>query len=68
MNLPGALPNIWEIAVTFATKHEETAIPASEAKVLIENLQELDAAAFKTDIKLLQEFMSFQVRNPSPLD
>jgi len=65
--LPSDLPNLWEVAITFATKNEECSIAGSEIKVLMENLHELDAAAFATDESLLWELMQFQVPRYKPL-
>ena len=52
--LPNDLPNYWNIAVQFATNGKQSHLTPDQAKVLVENLHELDAKAFDTDRELLQ--------------
>ena len=59
-HLPTDLPNLWEVAVNFATSSKDP-ICAKDAKIIIENLHELDAKAFDTDKKLMQDLIKFQV-------
>lgn len=57
----------WEVVVNFATDHgSKDAISTEEAKILIENIQELDKAVFGNDTELVQELIKFQV-NSKPL-
>lgn len=67
VNLPDDLPNLWDVVVQFATKDEDYSIPSNDIKMLMENIQELDSAAFTTDLKLLQELMKFQIPRHKPL-
>jgi hypothetical protein len=67
VNLPDTFPHRWEVAVAFATKDEEHSIPTIDARIMMENLEELDAAAFATDRKLLQELMGIQGSKQKPL-
>ena len=47
--LPKDLPNVWEIAVEFATNgnHSRSQVTSEQVKVFIENIQLLDARALK---------------------
>ena len=67
VSLPDDLPNVWTIVVQFATKNEDCSISANEIRVLMENIQEVDSAAFTTDSELLQELMKFQIPKQKPL-
>ena len=67
VNLPADLPNLWDVVVQFATKDEDCSLSSSDIKVLLENIEELDSAAFTTDSKLLQELMKFHVPRQKPL-
>ena len=64
--LPNDLPNYWNIAVQFATCGKQAYLTPDQAKMLVENLQELDAKAFDTDRELLQQLMEFQVSVSKP--
>lgn len=68
-SLPPDLPNLWGFAVQFATRGKESksVISADQAKVLIENLHELDAAAFASDRQLFQDLVEFQTDTSKPL-
>ena len=57
VHLPEDLPNLWEIAISFSTG-KQSSVSSSDIKLLIENLKEIDAAAFTKDDELLQELMS----------
>lgn len=61
--LPPDLPNIWGIAVEFATKGRESknSISAKQAQVFMDNLHDLDAAAFQSDEKILLELIEYRV-------
>lgn len=66
--LPSDLPDLWGVAVEFATRTKaKSTITAAQARVFVENLQELDRVAFSTDRKLLQELLTFNVPNKKPL-
>ena len=69
MNLPKDLPNLWGVAVEFATWGQETrhTLNAEQAKLLVQNVQELDLLAFDSDKKLLEDLMVFQVPKCKPL-
>lgn len=63
--LPKDLPNIWELAVQFATKNKGNAsINAETVKLLAENLQELDYLAFESDQKLFYQLLEFPTQKP----
>lgn len=64
--LPNDLPNYWNIAVQFATCGNQSYLTPDQAKVLVENLHELDAKAFDTDRELLQQLMELQVSASKP--
>lgn len=68
-NLPDDLPNVWKVAFEFAIKDttREDDITAERSQLLMENLQEFDAAAFATDRKLLQDLMEFQIPKYKPI-
>ena len=67
--LPLDLPDLWGVAIEFATRRREerSIITPNEAKMLIENLQELDTAAFATDRHLLQELIESKMNKSKPL-
>ena len=68
-SLPQDLPNMWGIAVEFATRGKESrnAVTPQQAKLLVENLRELDSLAFASDRQLLQELVEFQVNKLRPM-
>ena len=67
VHLPEDLPNLWEIAISFSTG-KQSSVSSSDIKLLIENLKEIDAAAFTKDDELLQELMSLpSVKSSKPL-
>ena len=68
-HLPTDLPNLWGVAVEFATKDQESrdSITKAQAKVLVENIQKLDALAFSTDRKLLGDLVDLEIPNCKPL-
>ena len=63
IHLPQDLPNLWGVAVEFATNGKESrdAINAQQAQLFMENMRSLDVAAFSTDRHLLQDLVEFQV-------
>lgn len=65
VQLPSDCPNFWDVVVRFATKEHTSkdTITAQEAKVLIENLHDLDEAAFETDEKLTEEILKFKMKS-----
>ena len=69
-SLPGDLPNLWDVAVEFSTRHRGTkcsSITAEEARLLAENLEELDAMAFSMDKQLQKELNNFTITAKKPL-
>ena len=68
-HLPSSFPNLWEVAVEFATegKGSQDKLTAEQAKMLMENIQELDALAFRTDHQLLHELLNTGGRLKKPL-
>lgn len=66
VHLPKDTPNYWELVLQFAMK-KPPSISIDKFKVLVENLQELDATAFATDKVLLQELMEKQSVKGKPL-
>ena len=69
--LPDGFPNRWEVATKFAFNRSQTKgsclPPAENTQVFVDNLQELDAAAFSTDRELLLELMSVRDSKDRPL-
>ena len=67
-HLPTDLPNYWKIVADFATEEEsQDYISVEQVRVLLENLQELNCAAFKTDTQLLKELVEFPLSNDRPI-
>ena len=64
--LPPDLPNIWGVAVEFATRGKESrnSISADQAQLFSDNLRTLDVAAFETDDSVLSELIAFKVMCP----
>ena len=62
--LPPDLPNLWGIAVEFATQGKESRnqVTAEQVKVFVENIHALDATAFQTDDVILQDLVKFMVK------
>ena len=58
-HLPPELPNIWGIAVEFATAGKVNAIDAMTAKSIIDNVEAFDKCALKTDDCLLKELVEW---------
>lgn len=67
--LPPDLPNLWGVAVEFATRGKESrnVISPKQAQVFVENLHELDSAAFSTDKQLFKDLAGFQTDRRKPL-
>ena len=66
--LPTDLPNYWKIVLDFATEEEnQDSVSVEQVRVLLENLQELNCAAFKTDTQLLKELVEFPLSNNKPI-
>ena len=67
-NLPRDLPDLWEVAVEFATgqKIRTNSITATEAQIFWENLEELDALAFSTDRELQKQVIHVTVPSKNP--
>ena len=55
--LPQDLPNLWGIAVEFATqgKGSRNQVTSEQVQVFVDNIQALDATVFQTDNVILQE-------------
>ena len=68
-HLPSDLPDLWEVAVEFATGHKvsKSTVTATQAQVFMENLEDLDALAFATDRKLQKKLISFTVPTKKPV-
>lgn len=64
--LPRDLPNIWDLAVEFATtkSKSDATINAETAKILAQNLQELDSLAFESDEKLFHQLLGIPSQKP----
>lgn len=63
--LPEDLPNKWYMAVEFSVKDKKSAgVNAETAKVLGENLLELDTLAFSSDKTLFLQLLQFPKKNP----
>ena len=56
-HLPSDFPNPWGVAVELATEGKDK-LTAEQAKMLMENVQELDALAICTDQQLLDELIT----------
>ena len=60
--LPDDLPNYWQVIVEFGTLRKNTeSIKIDEAKVLFQNIKELDSFAFANDQELFSELISLEV-------
>lgn len=70
-HLPSDCPQMWEIAIDFGTKQKGSRndITPTQARVLFENLHELNSEAFVNDQSLLQELSQhpFPPSSPHPL-
>ena len=62
VHLPLEFTNLWGVAVEFATrgKESQSSLTEEQAKILTENIQELDALAFSTDRQLLDELINLE--------
>ena len=62
--LPQDMPNLWGIAVEFATQGKESRnqVISEQVQVFVDNIQALDATAFQTDDVILQELVKFTVK------
>ena len=67
LQLPKNLPDFWNVVISFATCGKESSLTADQAKVIVENMQELDSSAFTSDRKLRQELYEFQIPKSKPL-
>ena len=58
------MPNLWGIAVEFATQGKESRnqVTSEQVQVFVDNIQALDATAFQTDDVILQELVKFTVK------
>jgi len=57
--LPNDLPDVWKLAVEFATKGKEGSIEDSEStKLMLKNLEEIDISAFLDDKSLFFELLA----------
>ena len=67
-HLPCDCPQLWEIAVHFGTGQRESrnTITPAQARILFENVQELNSEAFVNDHSLLQELSQHQFPPSSP--
>lgn len=61
--LPEDLPNYWETLVKFGTLRKDSeSIKIDEAKILFQNMKELDSHAFATDQELFSELASLEIK------
>lgn len=67
--LSPSLPNFWGIVVEFATSGKTSAdtITPEQARVLMENIQTLNASAFSTDDVLFREIIQIKTTSGRPL-
>ena len=65
--LPSDCPQFWEIAVDFGTsqRRNRNPITPTQARILFENIQELNSEAFATDQTLIQELIKHPVLSPT---
>ena len=63
------MPMFWGVVVEFATagKLSKKAITSDEAKMLVENIQAMNAAAFETDQALQKELIFLSLPGKKPL-
>jgi len=62
--LPEGYPNYWETIVKFGNKGREAdSLQVDQAKLMFENIKELDCTAFATDKELFKDLYSFQVKS-----
>lgn len=68
-HLPPDLPALWEVAVEFATgeRVKKNEITATQARLFMENIEELDALAFATDRVLQKELNNFRFSGKQPM-
>ena len=68
-SLPEDLPDLWDVAVEFSTRHKSTkcSITPEEARLFIENLDELDAMAFSTYKQLQKQLINLTIPAKKPL-
>ena len=62
--LPEEHPNYWEIIVRFGNKERNAeSKKIDEAKLMFQNMKDLDCTAFATDQELIRELLIFQIGN-----
>lgn len=63
------LPEFWAVVVEFATegKISKCSVTPQQVKTLIENIQVLNASAFRPDCELLKELISMDLPGKKPL-
>lgn len=68
-HLPSDLPDLWKLAVEYATegKTSQERITPAQAKVLVDNIHELDVLAFSTDKELLSTLLKLEAPSSKPL-
>ena len=63
--LPNELPDVWRLAIEFATRYKKGSIKdETTLKLIMENLEEIDPTAFKSDNSLFLELLSSPMDNP----
>lgn len=72
VHLPSDFPSLWKVAIEFATKSQhsqgqQSGLTDAQAKVLMENIEELDALAFSSDRQLLRELVDLEIPTKKPL-
>jgi len=63
-NLPKEFPDAWKLAVEFATKGKVADLDRTSLKLLLSNLEKLDASAFDSDDSLYLELLNKPATEP----
>lgn len=63
--LPNDLPDVWKLAVEFATKYKEGCVMDSErTKLMLKNLEEIDISTYSDDRSLFFELLATPSSKP----
>lgn len=66
--LPSDLPDVWKVAVEFATKGKEGCVTDSEStRLMLKNLEEIDISAFQDDKSLFFELLATPFNCSKPM-
>ena len=64
-HLPEELPDVWKLAVEFATRNKEESVEDKETlRLLLNNLKEIDSTTFETDKDLYLRLLDFPASKP----